>query len=78
MKTLIFFFFVDLPAMLFLGAWFLIQVYFAIEDPESGGVAFWAHIGGFVAGCGLMPLMALGAPDPGTHWEDEIDEAFRF
>jgi membrane associated rhomboid family serine protease len=41
------------PAWLFLGIWFamqLLQGSFAIGDLESGGVAWWAHVGGFVAG----------------------------
>lgn len=40
---------VPLPAILFLGFWFVLQwlsVYFDL----SGGVAYWAHIGGFIAG----------------------------
>ena len=43
---------VPLPAILFLGIWFVMQwlsVYFDL----SGGVAYWAHIGGFVAGAFL-------------------------
>ncbi len=50
-ETLVFiFFFVTvwkLPAFLFLGLWFLLQVFNA---PLGGGVAWYAHIGGFVAG----------------------------
>jgi hypothetical protein len=41
------------PAWLFLGVWFamqLLQGTFAIGNLESGGVAWWAHVGGFVAG----------------------------
>ena len=41
------------PAPLFLGIWFLIQFFlgtFALTSTQSGGVAWWAHIGGFVAG----------------------------
>lgn len=42
-----------LPAPLFLGVWFLLQFFqgtFAVGDVEAGGVAWWAHIGGFVIG----------------------------
>ncbi|MFQ5505829.1 MAG: rhomboid family intramembrane serine protease [Planctomycetota bacterium] len=42
-----------LPAPLFLGVWFVLQLFqgtFAITQMESQGVAWWAHIGGFVAG----------------------------
>jgi len=51
----IFFFFytVVLPAPLFLGVWFLIQFFqgtLSISSMQAGGVAWWAHIGGFLAG----------------------------
>jgi membrane associated rhomboid family serine protease len=43
--------FVELPAFIFLGYWLLIQLLSAGFTPSNvGGVAFWAHIGGFVAG----------------------------
>jgi membrane associated rhomboid family serine protease len=40
------------PAFLMLGYWFLVQMLSGIATygSEGGGVAFWAHIGGFVAG----------------------------
>ena len=45
----------ELPAVLFLGLWFLSQVFSgALAGPEGGGVAWWAHIGGFVAGMFLV------------------------
>lgn len=46
-----FFQFIELPAFFFLGYWFLIQLLSAGLTPgDVGGVAFWAHIGGFVTG----------------------------
>ena len=46
--------FVELPAFVFLGLWFVSQLMsstLAIADPEAaGGIAFLAHVGGFVAG----------------------------
>ena len=52
---IIFLRFVWLPAMVFLGVWFLIQLLSAGGPPtEGGGVAFWAHIGGFAAGVLLI------------------------
>ncbi len=42
-----------LPASIFLGIWFLIQFFqgtFAMGSTQSAGVAWWAHIGGFVVG----------------------------
>ncbi len=41
---------VELPAFLMLTYWFAIQVYSGTGGGAGGGVAWWAHIGGFVAG----------------------------
>ena len=53
-----FFFFweiIELPAFFFLGVWFLYQFLLGIfSSPLGGGVAFWAHIGGFVSGIFLL------------------------
>ena len=55
----IFFFFqiVEVPAIFFLGIWFLMQfvsgvgsIVSAVGGAPGGGIAFWAHIAGFVAG----------------------------
>jgi membrane associated rhomboid family serine protease len=64
---------VDLPALIVLGAWFLVQVLSgqaALDGAGSGGVAWWAHIGGFVAGMALMPLLSALVKD--TKIESEI------
>ena len=46
-----------LPALLVLGFWFVLQFLNAVVAGEAGGgVAWWAHIGGFVAGLGLILL----------------------
>jgi membrane associated rhomboid family serine protease len=43
--------FVEIPAMLYLGIWFFTQVYAALGSTgASSGVAWWAHVGGFLAG----------------------------
>lgn len=49
---------VRVPAFLMLGYWFLIQLVggAASMGQEGGGVAFWAHVGGFVAGALLVGL----------------------
>src|SRR5438093_3992888 len=55
----LFFFFqiIEVPAILFLGIWFLMQflsgvgsIVTAVGGQPAGGVAFWAHVAGFVAG----------------------------
>jgi len=54
-------FFFELPAIVFTGLWFLVQVMQGTADlfgpPAGAGVAWWAHIGGFVAGFLLTPLL---------------------
>ncbi|MBC8507946.1 MAG: rhomboid family intramembrane serine protease [Anaerolineales bacterium] len=50
-----------LPAALVLGLWFVLQFFsgvISIGGPDVGGVAFWAHIGGFVTGVVLAKLFA--------------------
>ncbi len=49
---------IAVPAMFMLGYWFLIQLVGGLPGLGStgGGVAFWAHIGGFVAGLVLVNL----------------------
>ena len=50
---------VALPAYVMLGYWILLQFLGgALADVERGGVAFWAHIGGFVAGLVFIRLFA--------------------
>ena len=49
------FFFVVLPAVLFLGGWFLLQFFngamsLGARGPGFSGVAWWAHVGGFAFG----------------------------
>jgi membrane associated rhomboid family serine protease len=54
------FFFIRLiyvPAGFFIGGWFVIQLLSAVLGSESSGVAFVAHIGGFVAGYVLVKVM---------------------
>jgi len=67
---LIIFFFtiIELPAMLILGFWFLQQVafgYFDLANPAGGGggVAYFAHIGGFVFGLLAIKLFASREKD---------------
>jgi membrane associated rhomboid family serine protease len=47
---------IQVPAFLMLGYWFLLQLLGGLPtlQDESGGVAFWAHAGGFVAGMLLI------------------------
>jgi membrane associated rhomboid family serine protease len=49
------------PASIVLGLWFVLQLFsgfLSLGGPDVGGVAFWAHIGGFVTGVVLAKLLA--------------------
>ncbi len=56
----------SVPALFMLGLWILMQFINGVGEvartPETGGVAFIAHIGGFLAGMALAPLLAAGRP----------------
>lgn len=60
---IVFFTFWWLPAWIFLGYWFLLQFLsgtatsIAETSSQAGGVAFWAHVGGFVAGIVLIKIL---------------------
>ena len=62
-----------IPAFFFLGFWFAQQALYGIASlnvpmnvgMESGGIAYWAHAGGFVFGAILGPLMGLFADQEG-------------
>jgi len=55
---------VVLPAPIFLGVWFLIQL-FQGTSSQAAGVAWWAHIGGFVVGYAIAALLrAVGETSP--------------
>jgi membrane associated rhomboid family serine protease len=54
---------IALPAILVLGFWFVVQLFNGVatigasSEATMGGVAWWAHIGGFIAGLLLTPLL---------------------
>jgi len=49
---------VPIPAIIFLGIWFIMQWLLVFLD-AAGGVAYWAHIGGFVVGIVLALIFGL-------------------
>jgi membrane associated rhomboid family serine protease len=53
---------IELPALLVLGLWFLLQLYYAsaelTQPVGGGGVAYFAHLGGFLFGLALVKLLA--------------------
>jgi len=58
---------IEIPAIFFLGFWFVQQAFYGIASlnvpttigMENGGIAYWAHAGGFVFGAILGPLLGL-------------------
>lgn len=69
-----------LPAPLFLGIWFVIQVISGIwSTGESAGVAWWAHIGGFVVGAGgALVMNALGISNPPVAAREPNSDRFTY
>jgi membrane associated rhomboid family serine protease len=69
--TVIFFVLREIPAIFFLGIWFLFQLLdggLSLASPqEGGGVAFFAHIGGFVFGLLTVKLLQQRRPLRPTH-----------
>jgi membrane associated rhomboid family serine protease len=68
----------QVPAMFFLGFWFLQQFLYGMlsvtNTAQTGGVAWWAHIGGFAAGFLLVWFFQSGKrrpPKRDTWWENE-------
>lgn len=62
----------EVPAFVFLGVWFLLQFFYGMASQAGGvaqgGVAWWAHIGGFVAGFGLCWMMRRPGVRPPRRW----------
>ncbi len=87
-RTLVplFFFYttVYLPAVLVLGGWFLVQFLNGLAslniNVQIGGIAWWAHVGGFISGMILMPVFRQRqVPFPyddfyygGHYWRDDF------
>ena len=56
-------YFLEIPAFFFLGIWFILQFLSAAGTPaHGGGIAWWAHIGGFVCGMVFLKIF-LRAPE---------------
>ncbi len=80
--------FLTIPAAFFLPVWFLSQLLsgtLALAAPGFGGVAFWAHIGGFLAGMWLTPWLSqlptqeqpvTSEYQPNTCWSGAFTQSF--
>jgi membrane associated rhomboid family serine protease len=67
--------FFEVPAFVFIGLWFLIQLFQGTVElflpSAGGGVAWWAHIGGFVAGLVLIPFVQRATRNYRAYHPDE-------
>jgi membrane associated rhomboid family serine protease len=68
-------FFFEVPAVLFVGIWFLVQLLSGtakiLVPSAGGGVAWWAHVGGLVAGLVIGPLLARSKRRYRPYYPDE-------
>ena len=62
--------FVSIPAFIFLGIWFFLQFINATGHGAGAGIAWWAHIGGFLSG---MALIGLNTKLPKTGFSEKVD-----
>jgi len=66
--------FINIPAVIFIIIWFLLQFFSgvaALGMATSGGVAYWAHVGGFVCGLVLVWLFANRSRNQPKSYPDE-------
>jgi len=78
--------FFELPAFFFIGTWLVQQLLYGMvifwsTGAESGGIAWWAHIGGFIAGLAFVlmlkprvfkgPIESSNTPLPAEHFYQE-------
>ena len=66
---------VEIPAFIYIGLWFASQLFNGVLSTVAGaeafgGVAWWAHVGGFVVGIVLLPLF-LASRRKSTAYADE-------
>jgi len=58
--------FIEIPAVIYLLFWFALQLYAGLEEGgragAMGGVAWWAHVGGFMFGVATGPMLAINRP----------------
>jgi membrane associated rhomboid family serine protease len=68
-------FIIEIPAVFFLGIWFVTQLFNGtmslLGTHDYGGVAFWAHVGGFVTGMALGPLLKQSPEEYRPRYADE-------
>jgi rhomboid family protein len=69
-------FFVPVPAFVAIGLWFVFQLISGLgilgSGSQAGGVAYAAHIGGFIAGLILIKIFEIGRRPPDRYYEREF------
>jgi membrane associated rhomboid family serine protease len=72
--------FFEVPAFVFIGFWFLVQLLQGtvelLAPATAGGVAWWAHVGGFVVGLVLAPWLRQSARRYRVYYPDEGELGF--
>ena len=75
---------IEVPALVFLGLWFVLQLFsgvgtmlMATQGAPAGGIAFWAHVAGFVAG--VVLVFAFRRPERARveWWGDSGPRSYR-
>jgi len=71
-------FFVEVSAFFYVGFWFFMQLISGVLsfDSQTGGVAWWAHVGGFITGILLLPCLRNKRRSPRQTYPDEIHRLF--
>jgi membrane associated rhomboid family serine protease len=71
-------FLIEVPAVIFLGLWFILQLFSGVGDTmraaaggQPGGVAFWAHVGGFIVGATLSVVLQRPERSRVEWWHDQ-------
>jgi membrane associated rhomboid family serine protease len=64
----------QVPAYVAIGMWFVFQIISSLGmlSGASGGVAYGAHIGGFIAGVALVKVFAIGEQEPS--WRSRVED----
>ncbi|MEM6329077.1 MAG: rhomboid family intramembrane serine protease [Planctomycetota bacterium] len=66
----------NLPALVVIGVYFVVDLVnglVQLQNAVAAPIAYWAHLGGCVAGAMLMPILSIGAPPADADWRSEED-----
>lgn len=62
---------IEIPAIFFLGVWFILQLlHGSLSSTTGGGIAFWAHAGGFAAGLAIGLYFRARDRAAAAYWKD--------